>query len=157
MTPNTLAPSAHALSSGDTLLASLFQTPRTEVGSWSVDRRRRFGPSEFDRLLDALSRLRSEHEAPNERARQNAKRLIELFDLLSWRPNQVVHSAEGGFAFIFEANGRYADIECLNDGSVMAGLTDFGDANDAFEVELDPQEIESVRDRVQGFLGARRG
>lgn len=109
-----------------------------------------------EQLRHIMQSLESEFEPPNQVAFTHAERLIEQLGRLSWAPNQVVHSAEGGFAFVYEKNGRYADIECLNDGSVLAGLTDFAKDSVVMELRLEIQEIGDLRDRVERFLGARR-
>lgn len=76
------------------------------------------------------------HEQPNSRARSNARRLLQLLYIETLCPTRVIASGEGGIAFTFESQGRYADFECFNDGSVMWGLTDFADRSEVNEVFL---------------------
>jgi|SRR5271154_1278912 len=59
-------------------------------------------------------------EPPNEEARNAARELLVCMEGRKFLPTDAVASAEGGVALSFTAGNRYADIECLNSGEILA-------------------------------------
>jgi hypothetical protein len=57
--------------------------------------------------------------SPNRDAFSNALRILKLVNPADLDALTVVPSAEGGIALCFKAGDRYADIEALNDGSIL--------------------------------------
>lgn len=82
-------------------------------------------------------------ELPNQVAFKTAFQILLALEECELEPLDIVPSGEGGIAFIFEAasqsTGRppYADIECLNSGSVIATIDDW---NAPAQVWLVPKE-----------------
>ena len=78
---------------------------------------------------------------PSARALTDAWTVLDSLVEADLRPTRVTTSAEGGIAFIFERGGKYADIECLNNGCVLAGFTDFADRREVLDFDPDRREI----------------
>lgn len=94
----------------------------------------------WDGLWSAVQTLVSrDASTPNALARRNAERVLEALRLHGLKPARVIVSGEGGLAFIFDGGSRYADVECLNDGSVLAGILDFEGESEVLELNLDDE------------------
>ncbi|NJK89156.1 MAG: hypothetical protein HC923_06940 [Myxococcales bacterium] len=105
--------------------------------------------------LERISRLQSDHHPGIETvARREASTLLDtIYYRTSLRPTRISSSAEGGIAVVFEVPGRYADVECLNDGSVVAGLTDFEGHQEVHELYLDNRtQVVRVLREIQRFI-----
>lgn len=63
-------------------------------------------------------------EPPNPAAIQKAREVLELSEVVQVEPAYVTASAEGGIAVCFKNDGRYADVECFNNGEVWALVSD---------------------------------
>lgn len=115
----------------------------------------RYAPQWAIHVLDDIARVTSSGSTqPNDVARSNARHVTRCLQRAHAVPGRVIASGEGGVAFIFESKGRYADIECLNDGSVLAGWTNFADVSEVLEIDLGKKEpIADVWRRIQQFLG----
>jgi hypothetical protein len=61
-----------------------------------------------------------ETERPSQQAIATATMIAESFIKFGLVPDAIVPSAEGGVAVCFLRNQKYADIECLNSGEVLA-------------------------------------
>lgn len=59
-------------------------------------------------------------ERPSQEAISAAAQIAESFIGFGLVPDAIVPSAEGGVAVCFLRNQKYADIECLNSGEVLA-------------------------------------
>jgi SHS2 domain-containing protein len=59
-------------------------------------------------------------EPPNDDTMNFAGELLVLLEMREFLPSDVVASAEGGVALSFTARNRYADIELLNSGEILA-------------------------------------
>ncbi len=59
-------------------------------------------------------------ERPSQQAISTAAQIAESFIQFGLVPDAIVPSAEGGVAICFLRNQKYADIECLNSGEVLA-------------------------------------
>lgn len=57
--------------------------------------------------------------SPNENAFQNAGRILKWMKPSDLELLNVVPSAEGGIGFCFKVHNRYADIEAMNDGTIL--------------------------------------
>ena len=57
--------------------------------------------------------------SPNENALKNASRILKSMKLSDLELLNVVPSAEGGIGFCFKIHNRYADIEAMNDGTIL--------------------------------------
>ena len=104
------------------------------VRDFAYHSRRFADPARRAEVATQLSRLDSfrslqtgwdsyEAEPPNETALENARQVLLLFmESESSLPVRVAPSAEGGVALIFSKgdSSKYADIECFNDGEILA-------------------------------------
>lgn len=59
-------------------------------------------------------------EPPNDDTVNFASELLMLLEIREFLPTDVVASVEGGVALSFTAANRYADIELLNSGEILA-------------------------------------
>lgn len=62
----------------------------------------------------------SEAVRPNETAKKWARYILDLAHSVGLVPEAVIPSAEGGIGFVFGLGRHYADIECFNDGEIVA-------------------------------------
>jgi hypothetical protein len=79
-----------------------------------------------------------------------ALELLVHLEQRSFAPTRVVPSAEGGVAVLFTRGDRYADIEFLNTGEVLA-VTYAGKAEpDVWEIAQEPLEptVERIRNHL---------
>lgn len=112
---------------------------------------------EMQRWIHEIDQAQSGRgEQPIWRARENARAVLLHLDALRFWPDRIAASADGGIAFVFEIPGRYADIECFNDGSIMLGLTDFEDYSEVFDFQLGRDHVEAAHGRICEFLGRQR-
>lgn len=108
--------------------------------------------------LDALRRLPADWDSygsppPNETAMSNlAVILRRLYEIDDGQILSIVPSAEGGCAVCFVEDARYADIECFNDGNVLAVISEGTGTPDVWPVRMD--EIGDALQRIRAYLGA---
>jgi hypothetical protein len=57
---------------------------------------------------------------PNERAVELAKRMLRSLDWFNLAPDRIDPSLEEGICLAFRKADRYADIECFNEGEILA-------------------------------------
>jgi hypothetical protein len=57
--------------------------------------------------------------APNQISIDNAKKVARILKLADF-PAEVLPSGEGGIGFVFKNGDKKADIECLNNGNIIA-------------------------------------
>ncbi len=63
-------------------------------------------------------------EPPNYKASTNALKVLGYLFQSDFKPTRIMPSVEGGISFLFIQNIKYADIECDNDGDILAGMSD---------------------------------
>jgi len=119
---------------------------------------RSFGQA-FDPIEKSLDRIRLEVEtwrrdapAPNTQAFSDAEALLSRLKIKRFRPDRVLHSAEGGIGFLFRSGRRYADFECSNAGSVTAVVSDGAGHVEAWPVETSFIEQTAAIDKVRAFI-----
>ncbi|MHB2015815.1 MAG: hypothetical protein ACYCW6_02600 [Candidatus Xenobia bacterium] len=61
-----------------------------------------------------------EYGKPNHTALANAVGVLNELQGSSLQPTKVIPSAEEGVVIVFSSTNRYADIECLNTGEILA-------------------------------------
>jgi hypothetical protein len=89
-------------------------------------------------------------EPPDERSLSSAGFLLSRFAATECMPSRLIPSAEGGVALVFEEPGKYADIECFNDGDIVAAICP--DRTEPFIWEvLDGYEEEAIS-RIDSFF-----
>lgn len=111
--------------------------------------------------LDSFRRLRPgwdsyEADPPNETALENARQALLLFlGSESPLPVRVAPSAEGGVTLVFSWGGsKYADIECFNDGEVLAITSEPGQEPTIWPLALDKEGFDIALERITTFLDA---
>ena len=69
-------------------------------------------------------------------------------------PSAVVPSAKGGVGISYVRNGRYADFECFNNGTVLWVISDRHGNVDVFPVDAwDDAEVDNAISRIARFVG----
>jgi hypothetical protein len=110
------------------------------------------------RLLDEMrSRLRqdrAEDEVPSEIAIQQSILALSIFKRHAALPSRITASLDGGVAICFVAGDRYADIECLNDGQILAVTTSRRERPVVWDVGGDQLSIEHACRRIRTFIDA---
>lgn len=152
---------------------SLDRKRTSEIASGLSDlrsTREGLGFSVRDLVLELqLARLRSfrelspgwdsyEADPPNETALQNAHHILRALWESEEEGTHVARvrlspSVEGGVGIIFGAAGqRYADIECFNDGEVLAITSEPGTEPVVWSVDTEPGSLRQTFRRITAFL-----
>ena len=113
----------------------------------------------FAKLHEELDQLKSlppdwdsyGADPPNGAALAAAGAILQGLRSAELAPDLVLPSAEGGVAIAFVRGDRYADVECLNDGDVLIGLSDDRGAHRVWETSLRlfPEDTTAIRDFIQ--------
>lgn len=94
-------------------------------------------------------------EAPGIRTSRLADCALRQLAEIGLRPDHMIPSAEGGIRLAFRRHGRYADIEFLNSGEVIATCSGAaGEAPNAWLVAPGGAGFELTFDAIQAFLGS---
>ena len=89
-------------------------------------------------------------EPPSQAAITKAKQIAKQLTL---QPTKITPSAEGGVAITFIKGRRYADIECFNEGSVVAGISSGNGRPACWELNpKDPNAIGWTIRQIRIFL-----
>lgn len=93
---------------------------------------------------------------PNKAAVKSAEIILESLSSLRLHPAKIMPSVEGGIFFLFTKGNRYADLECDNDGDIIAGISDRKNEPEIWEVNKrkysDINSIDSSLERINDFL-----
>ena len=81
---------------------------------------------------------------PNSKSINNSLIVIRLLKNWGIVPTRIVPSSEGGIGVVFIRSARYADIEFLNNGDVLAATYVGDDEPRVWEVTEFPQAIDSI-------------
>jgi hypothetical protein len=94
-------------------------------------------------------------EPPNEAAMANARSVLRVIWTSDTAPSIriISPSVEGGVALVFVGNGRkYADIECFNDGEILA-ITSEGTADPAvWSIHAGDGQLRHAIEVITAFL-----
>jgi hypothetical protein len=91
-------------------------------------------------------------EAPNDFARDLAKQILLSAVRNAVVPNRVAPSAQGGVGICFYRGEKYADIECLNSGEILATLSDGTGRPEVWEVK--PTESTGALERIGQYIAS---
>jgi hypothetical protein len=69
-------------------------------------------------------------------------------------PTRVLASAEGGVGACFVVENNYADIECLNSGTILGVISNKRDRPDVWEVKQNARGLARASERIRKFLVA---
>lgn len=89
---------------------------------------------------------------PEDIAREVAKQVLFAASTLKVVPNRVAPSAQGGVGVCFYAHEKYADIEILNNGEILATTSDRRGMPQVWEVK--PIELKGALDRIVRFVNS---
>jgi len=103
-----------------------------------------------NRLGERTSEAGAEDETPNALAMARAQEVLGVLADEDLSPTHTVASAEGGVALCFIEGGKYADIECLNTGNVLASTSDGTSRPDVWEV--DQNGLRQTAARIRAFI-----
>lgn len=107
--------------------------------------------------LDELEDLRDgwdgdRAEAPNAPSIRAARATLDEFLRAGVAPVSIAPSAEGGVALTFAAHRRYADIECLNSGYIVAVTDDGASEPNVWEVPRTAADLALAAARIRDFI-----
>jgi hypothetical protein len=95
-------------------------------------------------------------EPPSAYALGWAHLIIQQLQSDDCRPTRVVASAEGGVGICFVDGIRYADIECLNSGTILGVTSDKSSRPVVWEIEQSARGLERASERIRKFILASK-
>jgi hypothetical protein len=93
-------------------------------------------------------------EPPSVDALNSAAELLNRLSKLEFLPTDAVASTEGGVALSFTTSNRYADIEILNSGEILAVTFTRQQEPVAWEVRRDERNILLAIERIYEHISA---
>jgi hypothetical protein len=107
--------------------------------------------------LDSLKKLAPNWdsygaEPPNPTAIRRLESLLELLPSVELTPTKIVPSVEGGAAVCFINGAKYADVECFNNGTLLAVLSTGRGTPEAWELGASKAAIWNTLERIRDFL-----
>lgn len=93
-------------------------------------------------------------EPPTNAAVENARRILRvLWESEAGARIRLSPSVEGGVSIVFKASDdRYADLECFNDGEVLAITSDPGAEPIVWTVDIAADALRDAIGRITAFL-----
>jgi hypothetical protein len=112
--------------------------------------------SAFSEIVDEMKGLDIDWNGygsspPNEFAREVAKQIL-LTAMSVVVPDRITASAQGGVGICFTFRNKYADIECLNTGEILATTSDGRAVPEVWEVK--PNDTKGALERIVRFLNS---
>jgi hypothetical protein len=112
-------------------------------------------PDRIAWLRDANEKLKSllhlsrgwdsyEADPPNQSAIRRAEQVLTAVNSTGYRPDRIVPSVEGGVVLSFRRGDRYGDIECDNDGDMVALVSDGQGQIDTWQIANDRRSVEDA-------------
>lgn len=96
----------------------------------------------------------SDGEQPSPRALLAAARIAKTFIGYGLVPDAVTSSPEGGIAICFMRNRKYADVECLNSGEILAVRYSSDEDPTAWEIRPDAVANDATAKFFSEYLSA---
>lgn len=93
-------------------------------------------------------------ELPSNEALSAASTIGKTFIGFGLIPDAVTASPEGGIAICFMRNQKYADVECLNSGEILAVRYSSDDDPTAWEIESDAVATDATARSFSEYLSA---
>lgn len=146
---NTLSPTSNAFSAG-------YDNERIKEIILQANETIRFY-SEHERSLRALTLLRDGWDSydapkPNELAFQKAKEILIRLSKFKYRPTKIMPSVDGGICFLFVKGDKYADLDCDNEGDILASLSDRVNEPEIWEITDNKVQIDRSIKKIITFL-----
>lgn len=91
-------------------------------------------------------------ESPNSTALNWTKEILEILVCLKFAPTKIIPSVENGVGISFVYNDKYADIECFNEGNILAVTSDRQGNIEVWEVEATTLGMASTIEKIRVFL-----
>jgi hypothetical protein len=89
---------------------------------------------------------------PSDLATAWARLVLDQLQSEKLMPTRVVASAEGGVGICFVDGIKYADIECLNSGTILGVISDKRARPVVWEVEQNARGIARATERIRQFI-----
>ena len=89
---------------------------------------------------------------PNQEATAFARAVLDVALENAFFPEDIAPSVEGGVLICFRAAERYADIECFNDGAVLAMTSEPPLDPRAWPVRNDRRGIQNAVEEIRAFV-----
>src|SRR5277367_6552075 len=93
-------------------------------------------------------------ELPNDVSVVWGKIILQKFREYALPPSRVVATADGGIAICVVRGDKYADIECLNSGEILAVISDRKSSPIVWEIKHRSNEISLSVSRIRQFIAA---
>ncbi len=122
--------------------------------------------------IKALNQLREltvgwdsyDAEPPSELALHTTNLILDKLQAAGLSPHSVIPTVEGGVGIVFINGTEYADIECFNDGEILAGIPNNG-KDFVWEVAIPKlhETIQKIRnldetiEKIRNFVDTERG
>lgn len=132
---------------------------------WIVEKERVFCPVPDDERSAQLKKLESfqalqrgwdsyNAEPPSELAIANARRILHLlWSRGATAPVRLSPSVEGGVGVVFTGpKGKYADLECFNDGEILAVTSEGTSEPVVWSVEDEAGSLLLTLEKIRSFL-----
>ena len=113
----------------------------------------------WDSELESLRKLPSNWdsngaEPPNPTAISRLESVLDLLAGVDLNPTKIVPSAEGGAAVCFIQGAKYADVECFNNGTLLAVLSTGRGTPEVWEIGPSGKSVRKTLERIRDFLRA---
>lgn len=92
-------------------------------------------------------------DPPNHKAAYWCEETLREMNALRIWDGRVSPSGEGGIAIVFRHSEKYADIEFLNDSSILAVKKSAGNPSEAWEISADKDSLKDALEEIRLFLG----
>lgn len=91
-------------------------------------------------------------EPPNNTALNWASKTLEILSKTGLSPTRITPSVENGIGISFISDNRYADIECFNEGDILAVTSDGQGNPEVWEVEATMLGLTFAIEKIRVFL-----
>lgn len=114
----------------------------------------------FSKCIQRLESLRSlqknwdsyDTEPPNSTALYWSQVVLETLLSINFPPSHISASAEEGVNISFICDDKYADIECLNTGEILAVNSNRRDYPDVWQVNPSREDIKRSLEKIRAYL-----
>lgn len=158
LNPNSFMQNKTASKSGQNLDGSMivFSNSATNELIYQTSKHSDWIAESYEKLKE-LSKLSTNWdsygaEPPNDTALNWARETLKILSKIGFAPTRITPSVENGVGISFICGNKYADIECFNDGDIVAVISDGKGNPEVWEVEANNLEITSAIEKIRVFL-----